>query len=392
MTQPKLIERIAGLVALPSVSSVIPSLDQSNLAVIQLLAEWSQSLGFRCEILAVPDAPGHYNLIATLGRGPGGLVLAGHTDTVPCDPELWRSDPWQMTERDGHLYGLGTADMKSFLALALTAVQQLGTAELSAPLTLLATADEESSMRGARALAELGRPRAACAVIGEPTGLRPVYSHKGMFMEAINIQGRAGHSSDPSLGVNALEGMHRVLGELLRWRDELQQRHRDPRFQVPVTTLNPGSIHGGDNPNRICGSCELHYDLRILPGMDYRALREELHQRLRSSLANSGLTLRFRSLMDPIPALQTNLDSTIVSVAAELTGHQPEAVAFGTEAPFLNALGMDTIVLGPGDIAQAHQPDEFLSLDRLTPTVKLLQGLIQRFCISDPQPSPPTST
>ena len=381
MTQPKLLQRISELIMLPSVSSVSPALDQSNLAVINRLAEWAESLGFQCDILPVPDADGHYNLIATLGSGPGGLVLAGHTDTVPCNPELWSSDPWQMSERDGRLYGLGSSDMKAFLALALEAVQQLDIGTLSAPLTLLATADEESSMSGARALVKAGRPRASYAVIGEPTGLRPVYSHKGMFMEALRIDGRAGHSSDPSLGANALEGMHRVLGEMLQWRDELQQRYRDPQFRLPVATLNPGSIHGGDNPNRICGSCELQYDLRVLPGMDYAELRLEMQQRLTASLADTGLSLHFTPLMDPIPALRTDPNSAIVKAAEKLTGHRAETVAFGTEAPFLNALGMDTIVLGPGDIAQAHQPDEFLSLDRLNPTVTLLKQFIEQFCL-----------
>lgn len=381
MSHPKLLQGIAELVALPSVSSVQPQLDQSNRPVIERLAEWAESLGFRCEILPVPEADGHYNLIATLGSGPGGLVLAGHTDTVPCNPELWSSDPWQMNERDGRLYGLGTSDMKAFLALALEAVQQMQLSRLTAPLTLLATADEESSMSGARALVAAGKPRASYAVIGEPTGLRPVHSHKGMFMEALRIDGQAGHSSDPSLGANALEGMHRVLGEMLRWRDEIQQRYHDPQFKLPVATLNPGSIHGGDNPNRICGSCELQYDLRILPGMDYAELHAELQQRLAASLASSPLSLHFHPLMDPIPAMRTDPASAIVQAAERLSGHRAESVAFGTEAPFLNALGMDTIVLGPGDIAQAHQPDEFLSLDRLNPTVTLLKGLIERFCL-----------
>jgi acetylornithine deacetylase len=202
-----------------------------------------------------------------------------------------------------------------------------------------------------------------------------------MFMEALRIDGRAGHSSDPSLGANAMEGMHRVLGEMLRWRGELQQRFRDPQFTIPVATLNPGSIHGGDNPNRICGSCELQYDLRLLPGMDYAELRAELQQRLTTSLVDNDLSIHFRPLMDPIPALRTNPDSAIVKAAEKLSGHRAESVAFGTEAPFLNALGMDTIVLGPGDIDQAHQPDEYLLLNRLTPTVTLLKRLIDRFCV-----------
>jgi acetylornithine deacetylase len=384
MSFPGLIETISGLIALPSISSVRADLDQSNLAVIEQLAGWAQALGFRCEILPVDDdrhRTGHYNLIATLGRGSGGLVLAGHTDTVPCDPGLWRSDPWRLDERDGRLYGLGTADMKAFLAIALEAVRQMDLGELSAPLTLLATADEESSMSGARALVRAGRPRAACAIIGEPTGLRPVHMHKGVAMESVRVHGQAGHSSDPALGHNALEGMHLVLGELLRWRDDIQRRRNDPRFQVPVTTLNPGVIHGGDNPNRICGDCELQFDLRALPGMDYVALREELQQRLTASIAGHGLSLEFRALMEPIPAMHTDPMAPIIQAAEALTGHPAETAAFGTEAPFLQELGIDTVVLGPGDIAQAHQPDEFLALDRLKPTISLLQALIRRFCL-----------
>lgn len=384
---PEIIDSISELVALPSVSSVRPELDQSNLTVIQRLADWSRALGFRCEVLAVDDAPGHYNLVATLGgdaSSADGLILAGHTDTVPCNPGLWSSDPWRAVEKDDRLYGLGTADMKAFLALALEAVRRMDLSgpcgRLRRPLTLLATADEESSMRGARALVRAGRPRAGCAIIGEPTGLRPVRMHKGMLMESVRVHGQAGHSSDPSLGRNALEGMHIVLGELLRWRTELQDRYRDPMFAVPVATLNPGSIHGGDNPNRICGDCELQFDLRLLPGMDHRALREELHQRLRAVLAGGDLTLEFVTLMDPVPTLQTAATAAIVQATEALTGHPAEAVAFGTEAPFLAQLGIDTVVLGPGDIDQAHQPDEFLSLDRIEPTVTLLQGLIRRFC------------
>ncbi len=393
-TYPSLIELISGLVALPSISSVQPQLDQSNLAVVERLANWAEALGFGCEVLPVPGAGGHYNLIATLGSGPGGLVLAGHTDTVPCNPELWHSDPFTLSERDGRLYGLGTADMKSFLALALEAVRQLRPTGLTAPLTLLATADEESSMSGARALAAAGRPPGLSwgrhAIIGEPTGLRPVRMHKGMLMEGVRITGQSGHSSDPALGNNALEGMHRVLGALLTWRDELQRRERNPLFKVPVATLNPGAIHGGDNPNRICGDCELHYDLRALPGMDYGELREDLHARLSGSIEGSGLGIEFLSLMDPVPAMDTPADAAIVLAAERLTGHRAEAVAFGTEAPFLNALGMDTIVLGPGDIEQAHQPDEYLALDRLQPTVTLLKDLIQRFCLMrQERPTPP---
>ncbi len=383
MQIPDLVPMMKELIAAPSVSSVNPAFDSGNLPVITLLEGWLGTLGFSVEVLPLPGRPNKADLIATLGSGPGGLVLAGHTDTVPYDEGLWRHDPFRLTEADGRLYGLGTSDMKAFFALVLEAVRGLRAAELRRPLIVLATADEESSMDGAKMLVDMGRPQARYAVIGEPTGLRPINAHKGILMEAIRITGRAGHSSDPSLGLNAIEGMHLALGEVLRWREELQTSYRDERFRVPVPTLNLGHIHGGDNPNRICAACELHIDLRALPGMGLDELRTTLKSRLDAALDGRGFGVDVTPLFHGTPPLHTPEDSPIVRAAERLTGHRAEAVAFCTEAPYLNTLGMDTIVLGPGDIAQAHQPDEYLALDRLQPTVDLLRQLIRRFCLEE---------
>jgi len=384
---PPLLDMIRDLIGTPSVSSVDPSLDQGNRAIIELLANWLDDTGFQVEIMPLPGTTTKANLIATLGSGAGGLVLSGHTDTVPYDEGKWTYDPFSLTEADQRLYGLGTSDMKSFLALALEASRELQAADLKEPLILLATADEETSMAGARALLDRARPRARHAVIGEPTGLRPVRMHKGILMEAIHLQGRSGHSSDPSLGNNALEAMHTVIGALLSWRNELQKRFRDPLFAVPVPTLNLGHIHGGDNPNRICPECELHIDLRPLPGMDLQELRGELHQRILTSLQDTGIETRFEALFEGVPAMETPADTPIVKLAEELTGHAPEAVAFATEAPYLSQLGMDTVVMGPGDIDQAHQPDEYLALDRLPPTIDILKQLVDAICIRAHTPS-----
>ena len=369
------------LVAEPSVSSVSPEWDQPNVRVVDLLQEWLEALGFRTEKLAIPGCPGKFNLVATLGRGPGGLVLSGHTDTVPCDASRWHSDPFELTERDGRLHGLGSCDMKGFFALVLEAVRELEEKQLRHPLIVLATADEESTMCGARTLVEAQRRLGRHAVIGEPTGLRPVRMHKGIAMEAIRVTGRAGHSSDPALGRNALEGMYKVLGEILAWRRELQQRHRNPLFEVAVPTVNLGHIHGGDNPNRICGRCELHIDIRPLPGMELDTLRQELEQRLRSVLDGSGLELERFPLFAGIPAMETPATAEIVRAAESLTGHPAQAVAYATEGPLLNALGMETVILGPGSIEQAHQPDEFLSLDQIDPGLRIIRELVKRFCI-----------
>lgn len=378
---PKLRDMIARLIEIPSISSVNPSEDQSNRAVVETLAEWLAGLGCRTEIQDIPGAPGKANLIATLGRGENGLVLAGHTDTVPYDEGRWQSDPFRLSERDGRLYGLGTSDMKAFLALAVEAARGLREQDLAQPLVILATADEESSMSGARALLEARRPLGRHAVIGEPTGLKPKRMHKGVMMEAVRVIGRSGHSSDPSLGLNALEGMTRVLNALLAWREELQLRYRNDAFAVPVPTLNLGRIHGGDNPNRICPAVELQIDIRPLPGMSLEELRQELAGRVRQALQGQPWEIELRSLFPGLPPLETDADAAVVRAAERLTGAAAEAVAFGTEGPFLRRLGADVVVLGPGDIDQAHQPDEYVRLDRLSPTVDLLRGLIDAFCV-----------
>jgi acetylornithine deacetylase len=363
------------LMRLPSISSTNPRIDMSNSAVIDYLAEQFEALGFTCEIVASDSDSDQAkrNLIATRGSGPGGLVLAGHTDTVPMDEALWQVPPLQLTQKDNRLYGLGSCDMKGFFALILAAVADLGEQHLSQPLIILATADEETSMHGARRLAELGRPKARYAVIGEPTGLRPIRAHKGMMMEAIRLQGQSGHSSDPSLGRNALEAMHEVIGALLALRQALQQQYQDPLFQIQVPTMNLGCIHGGDNPNRICGQCELEFDLRPLPGMSLEALRDRIRQSVAPVAARHEVGFELVSLFPGIGAFACPADSDIIRTAERLTGHGAGTVAFGTEAPFLQQMGIDTIVLGPGDIAQAHQPDEYLALDRVQPCVTLLQ-------------------
>jgi acetylornithine deacetylase len=375
---------LAELIATPSVSSVDPALDQSNRPLLERLAPWLEDSGFRVEILAIPGRPGKANLLATLGSGEGGLVLAGHADTVPYDEHLWHHDPFTLSEDQGRLYGLGTCDMKAFFALAIEAARGLKAEQLNAPLYILATADEESAMHGARALLQSGRSLGRHAVIGEPTKLRPVRAHKGVMGEAIHLRGQSGHASDPKLGHNALEGMHAVINALLQWREQLQLRHGDEFFPVPYPTVNLGAIRGGDNPNRICGDCELYLDLRPLPGMEVSTLHAELEQLVATAAEARGLHWEVRALFQSIPPGATPADAEIVRVAEALTGQSAMAVNFGTEMPFFNQLGMDTLVLGPGDIAQAHQPNEFLALKYIEPTLRLLRGFIDHFCLSRP--------
>lgn len=379
MNLPSLRQRIEQLIATPSISSTSPALDQSNERIIHLLAQWLEDLGFVVQLMPLPGQK--WNLIATLGSGSNGLVLSGHTDTVPFDEQRWSHDPFQLTEKNHRLYGLGTSDMKAFFAFALEAATQYVAKDLKAPLILVATADEETTMAGAQALLDSGTLNARHAVIGEPTNLKPVRLHKGIMMEKIHLLGRSGHSSDPSLGHNAIEGMTTVLAALKRWRAQLQQRYQNDLFVIPYPTLNFGHIHGGDNPNRICGECELHIDLRPLPGMGLESLREALQDTLQNALLETPYEVTTAPLFSGIPAMETAAVADIVQAAEQLTGANAGSVAYATEAPFFNRMGMDTVILGPGSIDLAHQPDEYLDMAQMRPTVQLLRQLIERFCL-----------
>ena len=380
---PAMSEMFSQLIAAPSVSSVNSEFDMGNKLVIDLLAGWLSDLGFEIELQGISDQPLKYNLIAKLGAGDDGLILAGHTDTVPYNENLWQSDPFKLTEKDDRLYGLGSSDMKGFFPLVLEALREIDLTKLTRPLIILATADEESTMAGARALVDKNQLRARYALIGEPTGLQPIRMHKGVMMESIIVHGQSGHSSNPAYGNNAMEGMHKVIGELLDWRRDLQEKYQEPLFEVDVPTMNLGHIHGGDNPNRICGECELQIDLRLLPEMDVESLRGSLNQRVANVLADSGLTYEIQSLTEPVPPMFTAASSPIVTVAERLSNRKAGSVAFATEGPFLDLMGIETVVMGAGDIDQAHQPDEFVALDRLEPMIDILKNMIFEFCMDD---------
>ena len=381
ITLPAFKESFAALVAAPTVSSTDPRHDQSNLPVADLLANWFADLGFAVETMPVNGTGDKVNLIASLGTGSGGLVLSGHTDTVPYTESAWRQDPFRLTERDGRFYGLGTSDMKCFFPIVMQVLRSLDLKQTKHPIILLATCDEECTMAGAKALVAADRGLGRHALIGEPTGLKPVIMHKGVMIETITLRGKAGHASNPSLGNNALEGMQQVMIALAEWRERLQE-YASVKFDVPGPTLNFGCIHGGDSPNRICAECELKIDLRVLPGMQIDKVRKELRQVATRAVAGSGLVVEFDGIFPGTPPMETDPESEIVRVAEKLTGHAAGSVNFGTEGPYLNSLGMDTVVLGPGDIDQAHQANEYIEQKRIQPMEDLLEKMIVHFCMS----------
>jgi acetylornithine deacetylase len=369
------------LVGTPSVSSPDARFDQSNRAVVELVAEWAAQVGFSVRIDGLPGKSGKANLIATLGDGEDGLVLSGHTDTVPYDAERWTEDPFVLTERDGKLYGLGTADMKSFFAAALHAVSRFEPRRLRRPITLLGTADEESTMEGARTLAQKGERLGRYAIIGEPTGLQPIRKHKGVFYLRVTILGKAGHASNPALGVNAIEGLQRVLAALQSWRDTIGERHRDDDFEVPTPTLNFGSIRGGDSPNRICAACTLDVDLRLLPGMSRSVVAAEIREVVAEALHGGPWAFEVQETGAHADPFTGPSDAEFSRTVETLCGCSAKTASFGTEAPYLAELGLQTLVLGAGDIAVAHQADEYVTMAAIERATEMYADLIQRFCL-----------
>lgn len=373
------------LIGIPSISSPDPRFDRSNRPVVEKLAEWCEALGLSVRLVPNSENASKLNLIATRAagddRGEGaGFIFSGHTDTVPCDPDLWESDPFKLDERGGRLYGLGVADMKSFFVSALYAIA--AAEDLRVPIHLVATADEESGMDGMRTLVRERAIEAAYCVIGEPTELRPVRAHKGVAAERLSLLGQAGHASDPSLGRSALDGMAHGLMQLIAYREQLAERYHDASFSVPSPTLNLGAIQGGDSPNRICGRCSVDLDLRLLPGMNIDEIRGELLKKMEAVAAEHGLEASISSLSLPVPTFAVEEDAALVRAAEAVTGAVAESVLFGTEAPFYSALGIETIVLGAGSIRVAHQPNESISINDVDAAIDVYSALLKALGIS----------
>jgi acetylornithine deacetylase len=376
-------EAFSRLIAAPSVSSIDPLYNQSNREVAEMLANWFADLGFSTELQLVSSDPDKLNMIACLGQGEGGLVLSGHTDTVPYNEKLWMQDPLKLVEKDNKFYGLGSTDMKSFFPIILAALEKIDLEKLNRPLYILATSDEESTMAGAKALVSSERALGRHALIGEPTGLKPINMHKGILVETIKLTGSSGHSSDPDFGVNALEGMHTVISSLMKLREEIQAQHNNPLFKVPVPTMNFASIQGGDNPNRICENCELTIDMRMLPSMDLNDCRAAIRRNVMQAIDGRRLKVEFDQVFAGMSGMQTDGNAEIVRLAEKLAGEPTGTVAFGTEGPYLNSIGLETVVLGPGDIGQAHQANEYLLQDRIDPMITILEKMITHFCINE---------
>ena len=350
----------------------------SNLALIEDVKTYLAGHGVACRL--VPSDDGRKaNLLATIGPAvAGGAVLSGHTDVVPVEGQPWSSDPFQLVEREGKLFGRGSSDMKGFIACALAAVPDLVRAKLVRPIHLCLSYDEEIGCFGApRAIALFGRelPAASVCIVGEPTMMRVVAGHKSSWVNRVSIVGREAHSSAPHLGANAIV----YMGRFLAFLDDLQARLRVQgasdavpgiEFDPPWTTLGIGLIQGGTAANIVARECGLTWEFRALPGADPEAIYQEavakiaeLDRAIKQEAPEASVTMaRYAA----IPGLKPDLDGPAVKLALALTGaNKTETVAFGTEAGQFQAAGISTVICGPGDIAVAHKTDEFTTRDQL---------------------------
>ncbi|HEX2272125.1 MAG TPA: acetylornithine deacetylase [Pyrinomonadaceae bacterium] len=371
-------QTLAQLVAIDSVSS------RSNSEIVNYLEARCSALGFSTRRFPYLDEHGveKINLIALAGAEFSEttaveLALVGHTDTVPYDPN-W-SEATNLTERDGKLYGRGSCDTKGFIAAALTAAESIDRSRLQKPLALIFTADEEIGLIGAKRLAQSKAVHPRYSIVGEPTSLKPIRAGKGYSLAEVIVKGREAHSAYPALGASAVFRAARLINRLetiaAKLKDDLH-----PAFEPPFTTINVGLIRGGTAKNVLAGECRFTLEWRPIPtqpsdrvlNLFKAAIADEQHNdpdfecEVDASRADSGF--------------ETSPDSPLISLMEQATGIASGTVAFGTEAAQMMALGSEAVVIGPGDIREAHRTGEFVPVDELEKCAEVLKLAITRLC------------
>jgi acetylornithine deacetylase len=341
-------------------------------------------LGLRLRRLPYTDDAGveKLNLIALaateLTEAPEvELALVGHTDTVPYDP-AW--DATNLVEQDGKLYGRGSCDTKGFIAAALTAVESVDLKALQRPLALVFTADEELGLIGAKHLAAVQALRPRFAIVGEPTSLHPIRAGKGYCLSTITVRGQEAHSAYPAFGASAIFRAARLIKQIEKIAVELRSdQHAD--FDPPYTTLNVGLIQGGTAKNVTAGECHFTLEWRPVPGQESTRVLDLVQEAIASERRHdAGFECEFgASRADD--GFETPADSSLVRLLEELSGQRAGTVAFGTEAPQMHALGAEAVVLGPGDIREAHRTGEFVPVAELNKCVEILAASIKQLCL-----------
>lgn len=371
------------LVNFPTVSS------ESNLALVDWLEGYLASQGVRCFR--------HWNedrqkaaLIAHAGPWvDGAVVLSGHSDVVPVEGQVWTSDPWTVVEREGRLYGRGTCDMKGYVALAVWAIVEAQARGVARPLQLALSYDEEVGCTGAPPMIETMQklvPKGEIALIGEPSRMKVITGHKGGTGYAVHVTGYEVHSSLLPEGVSAVMEAARLIQWVNDWNDGIQAKGPGPvgaRFHPPFTTLHVGRIEGGTADNITAGDCRFAVEMRCVPDDDieahagaFRAAAVALDAKLKARRSEAGVHLD--KFFDVSP-LRPEVDGPAEALACALTGENGTGVvSYGTEAGQFQDAGYSAVVCGPGDIAQAHQADEYLEVSEFQAGQRFMLRLLER--------------
>jgi acetylornithine deacetylase len=362
----------------------------SNLGLIEYVRDYL--VGFGATTRLTYDAGGKKaNLFATLGNtGKPGVLLSGHSDVVPVDGQDWDSDPFVLTERDGRFYARGSADMKGFIGIMLAQapkfVAALNENRLDVPVHYALSYDEEVGCLGVRNLIrdlEENGIRPVGCIVGEPTSMQPIIAHKGMHRFRCTVLGREAHSSNVIFGVNAIEFAARLVVFVRQVADRLaQSEQRDYGFTVPYTTLSTGVIRGGIAANVIPKQCDFVFDLRTLPGASAEAIHREileyaeaLRREMRAVDPNSGIEMVWESQTVGLAASEAD---AIVQWAMRLSGNPSVGkVSYGTEAGLFQRMGVPSVICGPGDIAQAHRPNEYVELSQLAQCEAFMDRIVE---------------
>ena len=362
----------------------------SNLELIATIRDELKTLGVEATLTHNAERT-KANLYATLGPSDRpGIALSGHTDVVPVDGQDWSSDPFAVVEKDRRLYGRGSCDMKSFVAIALAFAPRMLERGLETPIHLCFSFDEEVGCLGVpHLLADLARQpvRPALCIIGEPTSMKVITAHKGKVDKICHLRGKEAHSSLAPKGVNAIN----YAARLIAYIESVAQRKAaegpfDPDFDITHTTVHTGLIEGGTQLNIVPGHCRFEYEIRNLPSEDPWPLvaeieayaRDELEPAMKAIDPESGIAWEE---VGAYPGLNTRADEEVVALGKALTGSNDTGkVAFGTEGGLFQQAGIPAIVCGPGSIEQAHKPDEFCSLEQLALCERFMERLMERVC------------
>lgn len=358
----------------------------SNLALIDWMEGFLDARGVAAQRVANADGT-KANLYALVGpRVAGGVVLSGHTDVVPVDGQPWSSDPWTLSERGGKLYGRGTADMKSFLAVALAHVDEALAAPLQAPLILAFSYDEEIGCLGAPSMiAELAalEQRPAAVIVGEPTSMKVVSAHKGVRSFIVEVIGREAHSSLPDAGVSAITEAMKLMQFVIDMGAEARVAISHPHFSPPGPTLTIGRVEGGTAANILARRCAFIWDLRTAETEEadiietrFRGAAAKLDAEIKQRAPEGGVTVTRRSAT---AGLSFAPGSAAEILGRALTGdNETRAVSYAAEAGLFQRAGMPAIICGPGSIEQAHQPDEWIERTQLEEASAFMLRLIAR--------------